>query len=117
MYGHTTEECALKKASYANAAGRNVEFLEETAEPKGETEEPTAGGAEQTAMRLKPVERERPIAVGETLAAAERPTPAPRSPPVVQLKAAERYGRAESPVTRQKAAKRILFFSISSHPR
>ena len=32
VYGHTTESCALKKASYANVAKSNVEFIAETTE-------------------------------------------------------------------------------------
>ena len=95
VYGHTTEECVLKKASYANAASRNVEVVEETAEPRGEKEQPTAGGA---ATRPKPLVRDR---VGETQGAAERPTPAPRPP---HVKAAERNGRTASLATRQNAA-------------
>ena len=97
VYGHTTEECALKKASYANAAGRYVEFVEDTTEPRGENEQPTAGGA---ATRPKPVVRDN---VGETQGAAERPTSAPRPP---QVKAAERNGRAARPATRSESVER-----------
>ena len=83
-YGHTTESCVLKKATYANAAKRNDEFAVETTEQMEEVEQPTAGNADRTTT-------------------TERPTPAPRPQPAMRSRTAERSGRAALPATRSKS--------------
>ena len=80
QYGHTTESCSYKKATYANVARSNLIISEtEQTGTGGEIEEPTA---EQRQGVASTPAVERPTPAARTAPPATRPKPAKRNGPV-----------------------------------